>query len=82
MFGAMASYSVALSTWRDPAGNLWAPNTTLKLQAPGAMIYNSYEFIVRSVEFSKDSTSETARLNLVLPGAFSGQIPEALPWDE
>ena len=38
MFGAMASYSVALSTWRDPAGNLWAPNTTLKLQAPGAMI--------------------------------------------
>lgn len=82
MFGAMASYTLELSTWRDPSGNLWAPNTTLKLRAPGAMIYTSYEFVVRSVEFSKESNSETARLNLVLPGAFSGQIPETLPWDE
>lgn len=82
MFGAMASYTLELSTWRDPSGDLWAPNTTLKLQASGAMIYTPYEFVIRSVEFSKESSSETARLNLVIPGAFSGQIPEALPWDE
>jgi prophage tail gpP-like protein/phage tail protein X len=82
MFAGVASYSVALSTWRDPSGDLWAPNTTIKLQAPGAMIYNSYEFVIRSVEFTRDNNSETARLNLVLPGAFSGQLPETLPWDE
>ena len=81
MFGNIVSYNVAVSTWRDPEGELWAPNTTIKLTAPGAMIYNPYEFLIRSVSYSKESTSETAVLNLVLPGAFSGEVPEALPWD-
>ena len=82
MFGNMVSYSVAVATWRDPSGSLWAPNTTLKLQADDAMIYSEYEFVIRSVEFSRDRASETAVLNLVIPGAFSGQAPGVLPWDE
>ena len=81
MFANMVSYTLELPTWRDPQGELWAPNTTVKLQAPGAMIYTSYEFVIRSVEFNR-SNSETAKLNLVLPGAFSGETPETLPWDE
>ncbi|MCP4444594.1 MAG: hypothetical protein GY811_04515 [Myxococcales bacterium] len=82
MFGNAASYSVEVSTWRDQSGALWKPNTSIKLHAPGAMIYSSYEFIIRSVTFSKEPASEMAVLNLVIPGAFSGEIPEALPWDE
>lgn len=82
MFGNMASYSVRVATWRDPSGNLWEPNTSIKLLAPDAMIYKEYEFIIRSIEFSRDRATETATLNLVIPGAFSGKIPEALPWDE
>tara|TARA_R110000737_G_scaffold290683_1_gene297281 strand:- start:5751 stop:6986 length:1236 start_codon:yes stop_codon:yes gene_type:complete len=82
MFGNMASYSVRVATWRDPNGKLWGPNTSIKLLAPGAMIYKEYEFIIRSIEFSRDRATETATLNLVIPGAFSGKIPEALPWDE
>jgi len=82
MFGNIISYSVSVSTWRDPSGELWKPNTTIKLEAPGAMIYNSYEFIIRSVSLTKTSSSESAVLTLVLPGAFSGEIPEALPWDD
>lgn len=81
MFGNMASYQLSVSTWRDPSGALWAPNTTISLQAPDAMVYSQYEFIVRSVDFERSSDSETATLTLVLPGAFSGKIPEALPWD-
>jgi len=82
MFGNIVSYSVSVSTWRDPDGNLWEPNTTIKLTAPGAMIYNTYEFIIRSVSFNKTGSSESTVLTLTLPGAFSGEIPEALPWDE
>lgn len=82
MFGNMASYSVSVATWRDPSGNLWEPNTSITLLAPDAMIYTSYEFIIRSIEFSKDSATETATLNLMIPGSFSGKIPEVLPWDE
>lgn len=81
MFGNMAAYSISLPTWRDPRGNLWEPNTIVSLFAPDAMIYSDYKFIIRSVEFERTGDKELAVLNLVLPGAFSGTIPEALPWD-
>lgn len=75
------SYSVSIPTWRTALGILWAPNTTIKLTAPGVMVYTSYEFIVRAVTFSKTGETEQAMLDLVMPGAFSGEIPEAVPWD-
>jgi len=81
MFGAAVSYSVEVSTWRDPEGKVWSPDTTVTLEAPGAMIYSEYDLLVRSVELSKTADTETARLTLVLPGSFSGKIPEALPWE-
>ncbi len=82
MFGSMASYSISVATWRDSAGKLWEPNTLITLEAPDAMIYNQYTFVIRSIEFEKDEKSETAVLNLVIPGSFSGKTPETLPWDE
>jgi len=81
MFGNMAGYAVRVATWRDPQGTLWAPNTTLTLLAPGAMIYNEFEFVIRSIQFERAAKTNTAVLDLVIPGAFSGQVPEALPWD-
>ena len=82
MFGNMATYAVEVPTWRDPSGKMWEPNTTLTLVAPDAMIYNEYEFEIRSVVYSKQPASTSAVLTLALPGAFSGNIPETLPWDE
>jgi prophage tail gpP-like protein len=82
MYGNMAAYSVRVSTWRDPSGKLWTPNTTVILQAKDAMIYSEYEFVIRSIEFVRERAEEFATLDLVVPGAFSGKIPEALPWDE
>lgn len=81
MFANTVSYPITVSTWRDPQGKLWAPNTTITLLAKGAMIYSDYEFIIRSVEFSRDEASESAVLRLVLPGAFDGKIPEVMPWE-
>lgn len=82
MFAGAVSYVVPVATWRDSSGELWRPNTNLILQAPGAMIYNPYEFVIRQVTFTRAANSESAALVLMLPGAFSGQIPEAMPWDE
>ena len=82
MFGNMVSYDVFISTGRDPQGDLWTPNTTIKLTAPGAMIYNEFEFVIRNVELIAEKDKRTAVLNVVIPGSFSGKIPEALPWDE
>lgn len=81
MFGNAVTYSASVATWRDPAGNLWKPNTTITLIAPDAMIYNETEFVIRSIELQRDTKGDVATLNLVLPGAFSGKIPEVLPWD-
>lgn len=82
MFGSLAAYTVTVSTWRNPLGNLWKPNTTISIVAPDAMIYNEYEFIIRSVNFERDNSTEIATLDLIIPGSFSGKIPELLPWDE
>ena len=82
MFGSMVAYSVAVPTWRSPAGDMWQPNTIVNLRAEDAMIYNSYDFIIRGVEFQRERDMEKAVLDLVIPGSFSGKVPEALPWDE
>ncbi len=82
MFATVASYTADVATWRDPAGKLWAPNTTITLNAPTAMIYSDYEFLVRSASFDQKSNARTASLELVMPGVFSGKTPSSLPWSE
>lgn len=82
MFGNMATWSVDIATWRDPKGRLWEPNTTTTLLAPESMVYRETEMLIRTVDLHQDDKTETARLGLVLPGAFNGQIPEVLPWEE
>jgi prophage tail gpP-like protein len=81
MFANAISYSLAVSTWRDSQGNLWEPNTTIKVQAPDAMIYEEYEFLIRKVSLSAADNSRTAILDVVFTGAFRGEAPEVLPWD-
>tara|TARA_R100000541_G_scaffold18689_2_gene28561 strand:+ start:12136 stop:13368 length:1233 start_codon:yes stop_codon:yes gene_type:complete len=81
MFAAAVSYEVSVSTWRDPQGELWAPNTLVTLLAEGAMVYSRSTFLIRSVTLSKTPKSETAVLNLILPGSLAGKVPTVLPWD-
>ncbi len=81
MFANAMTLAVELPTWRDPKGKLWQPNTTVKLLAPDAMVYTETEFLVRNVSLRRGSESKTATLGLVMPGAFSGEVPTRLPWD-
>jgi prophage tail gpP-like protein len=82
MVASAATYTIEdLPTWRDPSGKLWAPNTTLTLTAPGAMIYSETELLVRHVTLKQKGDEETATLEVVLPGSFGGTLPKALPWD-
>jgi prophage tail gpP-like protein len=82
MFANMASYAVKrIPSWRDPSGKLWTPNTTVTVLAPSVMIYKRTELMIRAVNFYQDASEEFASLELVLPGAFSGQSPKSLPWD-
>lgn len=82
MFANAVAYTLNIPTWRDSEGNLWKPNTTIKITAPDAMIYSSYEFLIRRVIYRRTATQDIATLTLVIPGVFKGLIPEVLPWDE
>jgi prophage tail gpP-like protein len=82
MVASVVSYTVEdLPTWRDSQGALWAPNRTVTITAPEAMIYRETELLIRSVTLKQTPEAETATLGLVLPGTFGGKLPEALPWD-
>lgn len=81
MFGNMVSYVAELPTWHDENGLLWQPNSTVTLHAPGAMVYQETELLTRDVILRAKADSVTASLGLVLPGAFTGEQPEVLPWD-
>jgi prophage tail gpP-like protein len=83
MFANMASFSISdIPGWRDENGNLFRPNTTVTMIAPSAMVYGATELIIRAVNFEMTPESVTTSLELVLPGAFSAEIPDQLPWDE
>lgn len=83
MFGSCISYDISVDTWRDQNGNEWAPNTTLILKAPSAMIYREYEFLIADVVFKNTSKGEQiADIKIVLPESFSDTTPKVLPWDE
>jgi prophage tail gpP-like protein len=81
MYANVLAIVVEVPTWRDPKGNLWEPNTTIKLTAPDAMVYTECEFLIRDVILRQSRDARSAALGLVLPGAFTGDIPTKLPWD-
>ncbi len=82
MFGNAVSWDVELPTIRDQHGELLKPNTTVIMKAPSVMVYGRHEFLVRTVAKRQSVDSTTAKLGLVLPGSFSGDVPQVLPWNE
>lgn len=82
-YASMATFTIAdLPGWRDPNGDIWKPNTTILLTAPSAMVYRETELLIRDVTLKQTENTETATLEVVLPGAFSGAVPESLPWED
>lgn len=83
MLGNCCSWTIDnIATWRDQNGDLWQPNTTVLVTAPDAMIYRTTELLIRDVVLRQSAESYTASLRVVLPGAFSGALPDQLPWED
>lgn len=80
MIANVVTYTVEVSGWRDPGGQLWSANTLIDVTCPSAMIYTRYRFLIKSVSLSKDANKKTATLKLGLPGSFTGTPPTRLPW--
>lgn len=82
MYANACSFTTNVSTWRDKNGSLWKPGTIANMLAPKLMVYQPYDFLIRSVSLTRDENSKHASLSLILPGSFTGGHPDSLPWDE
>lgn len=80
MFANSIAYRVKLAGWRNARGDLWSPNTRIRLTAPGVMIYNETEFLVRAVDLDRSGSHYSTTLTVILPGSFEGITPKVLPW--
>lgn len=77
-----ADISVIVAGWRDPDGYLWEENTKVRFWGPGIMIFQESDFILQSVELSKDvGGGDIATLALILPDAYNMTMPTRYPWD-
>ena len=83
MFAEACSYQLKLTGHLDKNGNIWSKNTIITVLAPGAAIYQDTSFLIKTVTIDRNvDTGDTATLDLVLPGAYNGNIPAIFPWEE
>lgn len=82
MFGESASYELTIQGHKNREGNIFQKNTSITVYSPGAMIYRETEFLIKSMTLSRTVEGDTTEFSLVLPGAYTGQIPERFPWEE
>jgi hypothetical protein len=54
---------------------------TVCIEAPGAMISRQTNFVARNIKLLRDTKSKTSEIELVLPGSFTDEPPEVLPWE-
>lgn len=80
MFASAIKYSIDVQGLRDERGKIWKKNTFINLTAPGAYVNNETKFLIDNLTLAK-SESETTTMNLVLPEARAGEIPDRLPWE-
>ncbi len=83
MYANALGYTISVVGLRDSEDRLWEPNTKIRLTAPGAMIYEPTEFLIRTAIAERRSGKAVTELKLVLPTSFdtAGGVPEGLPWD-
>jgi prophage tail gpP-like protein len=81
MFADCVSYSLKCDTHLNNKGKLFKKGMTVCIEAPGAMITRQTNFTARNIKLLRDETGKTAELELVLPGSFTEEPPEVLPWE-
>ena len=68
--------------WLRPDGKLWQENDMITLVAPSVMIYKPFPFLIKSLTRQETTGPKSTVLSLMIPGAYSGELPKEYPWDE
>lgn len=81
IFANAIKISADVLGWRGADQRVWSPGDFILLWAPNIWLYNETKLRIRTISLSQSASDETASLDLVFPGAYSGQIPTSLPWN-
>ena len=77
-FGRSFCVYVETDSWRDSAGNLYEPNTLVKLDLPGLKLPPA-TWLISSVEYKLSEAGTTCELQIMPPDAFKPQPSPYLP---
>jgi prophage tail gpP-like protein len=81
MFADCVNFELVCENHVNENNEVFQKGMSVCVSAPSAMITKETTFIARNVELARTVEGKTAMLTLVLPGSYTGEIPEALPWE-
>jgi prophage tail gpP-like protein len=81
MFADCVSYELECEGHVNEKKELFQKGMTARVHAPGAMIERETDFTARNVHLKRNKEGKTTSFTLVLPGSYTGGLPEALPWE-
>lgn len=81
MFADAVSYELECEEHRNADGQLFKKGMAVCVHAPSAMITRETNFIARNIKLARTTEGKTSSLTLVLPGSYTGELPEVYPWE-
>ncbi len=80
IFANAVKIGVDVLGWRDIEDKIWTPGNFISLRASSVFLYDETKLMIRTASLSQTATEETASLELVFPGSYTGELPEKSPW--
>jgi prophage tail gpP-like protein/phage tail protein X len=80
MFASVFTATINIADWKDRNGDIISPNKFIRLRSPSNYIQDWEEFLISGVDLTNRAGSESAQIEVVLPSAYSGEIPERVFW--
>jgi prophage tail gpP-like protein len=81
MFADCVSYQLVCENHVNEKNEVFKKGMSVCVIAPSAMIQRETTFIARNIKLSRTVEGKTAELTLVLPGSYTGELPEVFPWE-
>ena len=82
MYADCVSYELECKDHVNSNKQVFKKGMTACVYAPGAMIRKETNFIARNIKLKRNTEGKTTVMSLVLPGSYTGEIPEVLPWEQ
>jgi len=81
MFADCVNFELLCENHVNENGEVFQKGMNVCVSSPSAMILRETNFIARTIKLARTTEGKTSTLSLVLPGSYTGEIPEALPWE-